>query len=168
LKNIFTRTLTPADVRQLDAWRRAFKSADLELPHDFNAPGVQTVGLHESHQLFGSLTGTNAVVIDPFIHNPSYDADSGAKLIYGLIKADAILTHWGQENGAVDSYIAIPASMPEYVRLLGNYGYKPTCQGCVILRRPLVAETVPLLGAERDAAEREAARLAASAKTPEV
>ncbi len=164
MKNIFTRPISAVDVRQLDAWRRQFLSADLELPHDFNSPGVKSVGLHEQHRLFGSLTGTNAVVLDPFIHDPSYDADHGAKLIYGLIKADAVLTHWGQENGAVDSYIAVPASMPAYVRLLGNYGYQPTCQGCVILRRALLPETVAPLGAERDAEERavKAAQVAAT------
>jgi|SRR5581483_2039187 len=154
MKKVFTRPLTPADVRQLDAWRRNFLSADLELPHDFDAPGVKTVGLHENHKLFGSLTGTRAIVLDPFIHDPSYDEQQGAKLIYGLVKADAILTQWGQEGGAVDSYIAIPRSMEAYVRLLDHYGYKPTCEGCVILRRPLAPETVPLLGAERDAAQR--------------
>lgn len=151
MKGIFTRPVSQADVRILDAFRRAYWDADLELPHDFNSPGVKSVGLHENHKLFGSLTGTNAVILDPFIHDPSYDAEHGAKLIYGLVKADAILTHWGQENGAVDSFIAIPKQLPQYIRLLGNYGYKPTCEGCVILRRALLPETVPLLGLERDA-----------------
>lgn len=155
MKHVFTRPLTPDDVRLLDAWRRGYQAADLEVPHDFNAPGVKTVGLHENHALFGSLTGTRAVVLDPFIHDPAYDAH-GAKLIYGLAKADAILTQWGQEGGAVDSYIAIPNQLDAYIRLLGHYGYLPTCQGCTILRRPLMPETVALLGAERDAAERRA------------
>lgn len=153
MKSIYTRPLSPADVRLLDSFRRLYLAADLELPHDFNAPGVKTVGIHENHRLFASLTGTIAVVNDPFIHDQSYDAEQGAKIIYGLIKADAVLTHWGQEFGAVDSYIAIPKQLPQYVRLLGNYGYKPTCEGCIVLRRALTPETVPLLGPERDAAE---------------
>lgn len=154
MKNIFTRPLTADDVRWLDATRRSYWHADLELPHDFTAPGVMTVGLHEAHRLFGSLTGTKAVVLDPFIHDASYDAAQGAKLIYGLVKADAILTHWGQQGGAVDSYIAIPSQLKAYARLLENYGYSVTCQNCVILRRALTPETVPMLGEEREAAEK--------------
>lgn len=150
MKQIFTRPLTTDDVRWLDATRRAYWHADLELPHDFTAPGVMTVGLHEAHRLFGSLTGTKAVVLDPFIHDASYDEKQGAKLIYGLVKADAILTHWGQQGGAVDSYIAIPNQLSSYSRLLTKYGYSVTCQNCTILRRALTPETVPLLGLERD------------------
>ena len=143
MKNIFTRPLSQGDIRLLDQWRRAYKDAFLELPKDFNSEGVKSVGLHEDHRLFGSLTGIRALVIDPFIHNPSYD--QGAKIIYGLVKADAVLTHWGQEGGAVDSYIAIPNQLPDYIRLLGHYGYKPTCQNCTILRRPLLPDFIPLL-----------------------
>lgn len=156
MKKVFTRPINANDVKLLDLWRRNYWAADLELPHDFNAPGVKTIGLHEDHKLFGSLTGTIAGVFDPFIHDPSYDAEQGAKLIYGLVKADAVLAHWAQEAGAAEAFIAIPNQLEKYIRLLQHYGWSPTCQNCTIMRRPLTPETVPSLGLEREAADRAA------------
>lgn len=157
MKGVYTKPLSPDDVRALDRWRRLYAAADLELPHDFNASGVKTVGLHKDFRLFGSLTGAVAVVLDPFIHDPAAHAapTGGRDIIFGLVKADAVLTHWGQEHGAVDAYIAIPQQLSHYIRLLEGYGYRVTCQNCVVMRRPLTPETVPLIGPERDGTQGE-------------
>lgn len=149
MKGVFCRPLRPEDVRLLDEWRRKYLPADLELPKDFNSEGVKSVASTKNSQTISSLTGVKAIVLDPFIHDD--DADP-TDLLFSLIKMETILTHWGQEGGAVDSYIAIPRQLKKYARLLENYGYSPTVEGCIVMRRPLLPDFIPLLGPERDAA----------------
>lgn len=155
MKNVFTRPLRPEDVVLLDQYRRLYEAADLELPKDFNSEGVKSVVGTKRNRLITSLTGINAVILDPLIRNP--DADP-TDVLFALIKMETVLTNWAMERGCVDSYIAIPNQiMGKYGRLLQNYGYAPTIQNCSVLRRPLLPDFIPLLGPERDAQRAEAA-----------
>lgn len=102
-------------------------------------------------RVIASLTALDAVVLDPFIHDP--DAKP-TDILSALVKLETYLTHAAQKRtGAVDAYIAVPRQLEHYVSLLENYGFHPTVQGCIVLRRPLVPDTVPLLGLERDATQ---------------
>lgn len=166
MKGVFVRPTRTADVEVLDAWRRKYLDADLELPKNLNSEGVKTVIGMKQDQLITSLTGIKAIICDPLIRDPNADPTD---VLFSLIKMETVLTHWGMEGGAVDSYIAIPRQLGKYVRLLGNYGYSPTVQGCVVLRRPLLPDFIPLLGVERDKLRQqmqEADDAAASDDTP--
>src|SRR5207253_7270656 len=98
-------------------------------------------------------TALDAVVLDPFIHDP---AATNAETFGALLKLETYLTHAAhRRTGAVDAYLAIPNSLVDgYGRLLEHYGFQPTVVNCTVYRRPLRPDTVPLLGPERDAAER--------------
>jgi hypothetical protein len=159
VKGVFVRPLTGDDVQKLDKWRREFAAGDLELPKDFNSEGVLSVAAHKEHELIASLTGVQAVVLDPFIHNP--DANP-TDLLFALVKLDTVLTFWGQQRGAVDAYVAIPNSLDRYIKLLRNYGWEPTVQNCTVMRRPLKPDFIPLIGPGRDELERKAKEIAAA------
>lgn len=169
MKGVFTRPLTSADMALLDEWRREYWKGDLEIPHGFQNPNVETVVATKDHKPIASLTGILSLVCDPFIHDPNA---SPTDLLFALVKLDTVLAYLGQKLGAVDVYIAVPNAEEKYIRLLQNYGWKPTVQNCVVMRRPLVPDTVPLIGPERDAAiqrvrEEEAAREAAKTEEGE-
>lgn len=153
MKGVFTRKLTQQDIVQLDQWRRQYVLGDLELPKDFQSDGVYSVGSQKDFKLISSLTGVQSVILDPFIKNP--DA-SPTDLLFSLIKMETVLTHWAMERGCVDAYIAVPKAEEKYAKLLSNYGFEPTVQGCVVMRRPLKPDFIPLIGPERDRAEVEA------------
>lgn len=135
------------DVKKLEEWRRRYLPADLEIPHGYNSAGVETVIARKDDKLTSSATGSLAIVIDPLIADP--DA-SPLDIMSALFKQEAVLTYLGQKNGAVDSYIAIPHQLKGYIKLLQRCGYQPTVENCVVMRRPLRPDTVPLLGLERD------------------
>lgn len=150
MKGVFLKAIeNSTEVNQLDKWRREYWEADLELPHDFKTPdgAVDTSLATKGGELISSLTGVRAIVLDPFIHNPNADPTS---LLFGLIKQETALTFNAQKYGAVDSYIAIPKQLEKYAKLLENYGYKRTVENCIVMRRPLRADSVPLIGPERD------------------
>lgn len=157
------------DVKKLDEWRRRYWDADLEVPHDFNTPdgNVESSVATKNGKMFASLTGVNSVTLDPFIHDPEADPTD---ILFALVKLETVLTNNAMKRGAVDAYIAIPKQLTHYIRLLGNYGYEPTVENCVILRRPLTPDTVPLLGVEREKllAEIKAAKSAQEAEIKEV
>lgn len=151
MKGVFVRPLRVGDAELVDAWRRRYLKGDLEFPHGLQMDGVETVMAMKDHAPIASLTGIRSVVYDPFTHNP--DA-SDSDLLYALVKLETVLSYEAQRVGAVDAYIAVPNSEAKYARLLENYGFLPTVQNCIVMRRPLVPDHIPLLGAERDAAER--------------
>lgn len=153
MKNVFIKPLsTQEEVKQLDLFRREYMAADLELPHDFfTADGaVDTAVATKNNKMIASLTGIKSIVLDPFIHDPSAEATD---LLFALVKMETALTYNAQKYGAVDAYIAVPRQLKKYIHLLENYGWQETVQNCVVMRRPLRPDVVPLLGLERDAAE---------------
>lgn len=148
MKGVFVRPVRNGDAELIDQYRRLYFDADLEMPKDLNSEGVKTVVGTKGHKLITSLTGIKAVILDPLVRDPNADPTD---VLFSLIKMETALTHWGMEGGAVDSYISIPNQLaPKYGRLLQNYGYMPTIQNCMVLRRPLLPDFIPLLGDERD------------------
>lgn len=150
MKDVFVKPLESNDeVALLDRWRKQYWDADLELPHDFKSPdgSVDTALATKKGELISSLTGIRAIVLDPLIKNPNA---APTDILYGLIKQETALTFNAQKYGAVDSYIAIPRQLEKYVHLLENYGYKRTVEHCIVMRRPLRPDSVPLIGPGRD------------------
>lgn len=146
-KNMNLRPLRDSDIEQLETWRRAYWDGDLEIPKGYNGIGVETAAVENNGRLILSMTGTQAVLMDPLIKNPEA---SGAELMAGIILAERVLAYKGQIGGAVDAYIAVPSQLTAYHEIVKKAGYVETVENCKIFRRPLRPDTVPLLGAERD------------------
>lgn len=142
LKNISIRPIRSEDLATLDTWRRLYPDAFLELPKGVAANGVETAVAEKNGQLLGSLTGTLAIVCDPFIKNP----DARRVDVFGAVyMLERTLAYRGQAAGAVDAYIAVPSPLKDYHEIVKRSGYIETCQNCTIFRRPLQPDTVPLL-----------------------
>lgn len=159
MKGVFVKPLeNQEEVKQLDRWRREYWDGDLELPHDFRTPDlhVDTAVATKEGKMIASLTAIDSVVFDPFIKDPQA---SPTDLLFALVKLDTALAYQAQRKGAVDAYIAVPSHLTKYIHLLQNYGWQPTVQNCVVLRRPLRPDTIPLLGPERDLVRAEAERI---------
>lgn len=150
MRKVFTRPFHSSDARQLDLWRDQYLDADLEIPHGYIGPNVETVIAHRDGKTVQSLTGILSVVLDPLIRDPNADS---MDVIYSLRLQENVLTYKAQELGAVDAYIAVPKQLEHYIELLKGCGYQITVQNCVVMRRPLRPDHVPLIGAKRDAAE---------------
>lgn len=142
LKDINIRPVRNEDLAQLDAWRRRYPDAFLELPKGVSATGVETAIAEKNGQVLGSLTGTLAIVCDPFIKNP--DA-RGVDIFGAVYMLERTLAYRGQGSGAVDAYIAVPSQLKDYHEIVKRSGYVETCQNCTIFRRPLQPDTVGLL-----------------------
>src|ERR1700736_3949777 len=104
-KNINVRPARDGDLAQLDAWRRQYPSAFLELPHGVSGPGVETAAAEKNGKLIGSLTAVSAVVMDPFIHDA---AAEGLDIYAAVYLMERALAYKAQDGGATDSYIAVP------------------------------------------------------------
>lgn len=167
MKEIFLKSLELERERDLlELWRRGYTAGDLEIPHGYDGWGghVETALATKGNRLVGSLTAIDSVVLDPFIHDP---VASHNEVFGALVKLETYLSHAAhRRTGAVDVYIAVPNALEDYIRLLGHYGFTPTVQNCVVLRRPIRPDTVPLLGPERDRAERERQEQEAESDTP--
>lgn len=149
---INVRAFGERDEGQLNLWRDSYTDGDLEIPHGWNGlPGrgdnVATVVAEKNGELMGSLTGTLAVIFDPFIHDPNLKP---VEVVAALIKLETVLSYFAQNDGAMDVYVAVPEHLKKYIKLLEGYGWKETCQHCTILRKPLKPDHVPLLGDLRD------------------
>lgn len=143
LKHLNIRPICKQDVEPLDQLRRRYLEAWLELPHGFDGiPGVETAVAEKHGKIIGSLTGTMAAVFDPFIHDPEA---SGPEIFSAVLALERVLAYNAQVGGAVDAYIAIPKSATKYIEMVERCGYTQTLQDCVVLRRPLVPDTVTLL-----------------------
>lgn len=153
VKDVYIRPLGPEDWRLIDAWRRQYTKGDLEYPHGLQMAGVETAIATKSHRPISSLTAIQGVILDPFAHDPTADPFD---LSFSLVKLETALVYKAQQGGAVDAYIAVPVQEEAYIKLLDKHGYRVTAQHCVVMRKPLVPDHVPLLGEERDRQEREA------------
>lgn len=143
LRDINVRPILDPDKELLDLWRRMHQKSYLELPKDWEAPGVSTIIAEKAGRLIGSLTASHAVVCDPFIHDEQ--SANGPEIFAAVYLMERVLTALAQAEGAVDAYIAVPENMPEYARIVERAGYEETCQRCKIYRRPLRPDTHPLL-----------------------
>lgn len=142
IKDLFVRPLKIEDVETLDRFRRGYDAAYLELPHGMAGPGMETAIVEKSGKIIGSLTGIHAVVCDPFIHDPEAD---GVDIFAGVLMLERTLAYNAQLGGAIDSYIAVPLQLTAYIEMVKRAGYSVTCENCVILRRPLTPDVVPLI-----------------------
>lgn len=142
LKDINIRPVRNQDLAQLDAWRRQYPDAFLELPHGVSGPGVETAVADKAFRMVGSLTATMAVLMDPFIH----DAGAyGVDIFAAVYMLDRALAYNAQKAGAVDAYIAVPDKSTAYHAIVSKAGYTKTCEHCTIFRRPLRPDTVALI-----------------------
>lgn len=147
-KAINVRPPESRDLHQLEAWRRQYFAGDLELPKGWFGKGVETAVAEKDGLLLGSLTATRAIVLDPLISNP---VANGLDMVSGILLLERALTYVAQCGGAIDSYIAVPSQLTEYHKIVENAGYVRTVEFCHVFRRPLLPDTHPLLGPERDA-----------------
>src|SRR6267142_6924399 len=122
------------DIRQLEAWRKEYVAADLELPEGYTGDGIATaIAVSKEGKLLGSLTASiiYAVSLDPLIRNPH--AGRGETLA-GLFALTRALEYQAKLNGIVASFIAIPNSLPEYKELVVKCGFAPTAELCKLYR----------------------------------
>lgn len=152
LKDMNIRPIRESDVEQLDLFRREYLDAWLEIPKGFSGPGVETAVAEKGGKIIGSLTGVSAVLMDPFIHDKRA---SGSDIFSAVLALERVLAYKAQTGGALDSYIAVPEQATAYLEMVKRCGYSVTCERCVILRRPLVPDTVPLLENEPQAVTQE-------------
>lgn len=154
--DIYIRPFKESDREELDRGRKEFTAADLENPHGFEGPRVETaVAIKgddiESGRVLASLTGTVAVILDPLLKVPGFKPTD---YLAALFKLEAILTYLAQNTGAIDAYIAIPRGVTEdemraaasYEIIVRQCGYDETVQNCKVFRRSLYA--VPLAPVE--------------------
>jgi hypothetical protein len=146
IKDLSIRPLKTEDVETLDRFRRGYDAAYLELPHGMAGPGMETAVVEKAGKIIGSLTGIKAVVCDPFIHDPEAD---GVDVFAGVLMLERVLAYNAQIGGAIDSYIAVPKQLKAYIEMVKRAGYSETCENCVIMRRPLIPDVVPLIEHER-------------------
>lgn len=152
-KDINIRGIKREDIPYLEHWRRQYWDADLEIPHGFQESGlVDTAVAEKNGQIIASLTGLKAVILDPLIHKPDMDHLDLVASIYLLERSLTYLFQRG-EDSVIDSYIAVPNSIPEYHKIVMKAGYEPTVQNCTVYRRALKPEIMPRLGDERAIAE---------------
>lgn len=148
LKDMNIRPIKQSDVEQLDLFRREYLAGWLELPHGLSNTGVETAVAEKNGKIIGSLTGTNAVLFDPFIHDKSA---SGSDIFSAVLALERTLAYKAQSGGAMDGYLAIPRQETAYIEMVKRCGYTETCENCIILRRPFVPDTVALLENEQQA-----------------
>lgn len=141
------REFRESDVRKLEAWRRLYMDAHLEIPMGYVAPGVETAIAEFDGEMVAALTARQAVVLDPLIRNPHFT--NGAAMITAIIALERALAYNAQKAGAVEGYIAVPEQLTEYHKIVQRAGYEKTIQACVAFRRPFRPDTIPLLEHER-------------------
>lgn len=149
MKDINIRPIQAGDVEQLELWRNEYWAGDLEIPFGYKRDGIETAVAEKNGVMLEALVAKKAVVLDPLILDPNadhYDA------VAGLFLLERALTYSAQLGGAIESYIAVPDSLKDYHKIVEKAGYIKTVEKCTVFRRPLVPETLSLLGPERDAA----------------
>lgn len=153
MRDITVHRLRDEEVDVLEEWRHDYQPADLEIPHNYGGPGVETaVAANKQGFMLASMTGIKAVILDPLIRNPRIA--NGAEMVSAILMLERTLSYLGEQGGAVDSYVAIPNQLADYKKIVESVGYLATCENCTIYRRPLRPDTVPLIGATRDADKR--------------
>lgn len=142
------RPVTQEDSAKLDAHREAYLEADIECLHGYSrSPGVETAICENGEGFVAAMVATQVVLFD-FIQNAAaYNID----LMAAAIMLERTLAFAAQKAGCVDSYVAIPVQLTEYIKQLERCGYGLAATNCVIMRRPLVPDTCPSLGDARDA-----------------
>ena len=128
------RRIEPQDVEKLEEWRTEFPHHDLDLPHGYARDGVGTLVVTDDDQPKASMTGVAAVVIDPYLHDPSLTPRQGHDY---LLMLEAFHRGAAQRAGMAEIYIAV-VDIPEmaaFHKMVQREGYEPTAQGCVIYRR---------------------------------
>ena len=147
MKNINIRPVKIADIASLEAWRHAYWEGDLEIPFGYGGDGVETAVAEQNGELLEGLVAKKCVILDPLMVNQNADHKS---IVAGLFLLERALTYSAQLGGAIESYIAIPEQLEPYFAIVEKAGYERTAKNCVVFRRALKQETIPMLGPERD------------------
>lgn len=133
--NTHIRPVQRDDLVFLEAWRRLYPHATLDLPHGYSEDSVETVVAEaEDKRLLGSMTGTRVVVVDPYIRNPQagrIESLESATLMCRHLECEAI------KGGARDIYIAISNDDVKWQELVQRLGFSETAPGCRTYRRSL-------------------------------
>ena len=135
------RRSVPQDIPLLDEWRKMYQPAELELPHGYEGQATETCVVEDNGKILLALTSTVSVILDPLIRSPQGNPEM---LVRALSAAEHCLAYKATEKGCVDAYVAVPIEEADYIRTLEKSGYQRTAQNCVILRRTLVNEPVPV------------------------
>jgi hypothetical protein len=136
--DLHIRPIEASDVALLEKWRKEYADANLEIPRGYYGKGVETAIAEVGGNVSASLTATHALVIDPFIHDPSL---SGPDTFLSVYMMDRALGYRGQSGGAVVSYTTVPSHLTRYHAILRKSGYVqlPTSD-CILFRRPLLPD----------------------------
>ena len=133
--SIFVRPFEPQDESCLEQWRTLYPHLELDVPHGYQGEHVFTYVAEKNGEVFCSLSGTLATILDPFIKNE--DADR-LDLVNALQQMEDRLLGHAATMGASDAYIAVPEEEMDYIKLLCHAGYEVTAPRCVLLRRFIV------------------------------
>lgn len=149
LENIHIRKMNSEDKTKLEQWRKNYSPADLELPHGYERPGVETAVAEYGGELLASLTLSMAAVFNPLVKSP--DAEKhGASTITAIIMLERALAHLASRQNIVTGYITVPNNLKDYQAIVERAGYERVLENCSIFRRHLVHPTEPSIGDERD------------------
>lgn len=126
---------TAEEIAKVDAWRKQFASADLELPEGYDGDGVCTAVAHDKQGgLIGSLTASIilAASLDPLLLNPGASRDQRFSGTFALTVA---MEYQTKLNGAAAGFIAVPNLLPDYQEFVTRFGYIETAQNCKLFRK---------------------------------
>ena len=146
-KSLNVRPIQTSDVEQLELFRTGYWDADIEIPHGYQAVGVETAVAEKDGKLIGGLTATGGVVFD-YVHDPQA---LGTDVFAAGLMLERALSYAAQKNGLTTGYVAIPSHLAEYIAQVKKCGYEEGFQGCTILRRDLRTPIVASLGDARNA-----------------
>jgi len=139
--SIFVRPFEQGDDTCLEQWRTIYPHLELDIPHGYQGEHVFTYVAEKDGQVFCSLSGTIATILDPFIKDPNADRLDTIRALQQM--EDRLLGH-AARMGASDAYIAVPEEEMDYIKLLCHAGYEVTAPKCVLLRRFLVKPALEL------------------------
>lgn len=148
ISKLTIRPIEQRDSAVLDAHREAYVDADIECLHGYRrSPGVETAICENGKEFVAAMVATQVILFD-FIQNAgAYNTDRFA----AAIMLERTLAFAALKAGCVDSYVAIPVQLTEYIKQLERCGYGLAATNCVIMRRPLTPDTCPSIGEARDA-----------------
>ena len=145
-RTLNVRPIEARDVEQLELFRKSYFDANIEIPHGYQAVGVETSVAEKEGKVIGSLTATGVVVFDD-VHD---ETATGTDVFAAVLMMERALAYTALKNGLTTAYVAIPSHLEKYIEMVRKCGYDESLQGCTIMRRDLRTPVMPSLGDERD------------------
>lgn len=150
MKDMLIRPVTPDDEKEIKEWHEESNvNVELELPHGFVGVATETaIAENALREKVASLTGTIAgvaIVLDPLIKNPKAKK---IDVFNAILQMGRALEFYAGLRGAVESYVAVPNSLPGFQAILERIGYEETAQDCKLYRRLLYSPDSRSLGTE--------------------